>query len=77
MSLIERALDEQARDARQRADEFVEDVLADQAEEIERTDEFPTDVIEAAGEYGLTGVMLPEEYGGLGLAFEDLSVGGE
>lgn len=69
MSLIERALDEQARDARERADEFVEDVLADRAEEIERADEFPRDVIEAAGDYGLMGIMLPEEYGGLGADF--------
>jgi alkylation response protein AidB-like acyl-CoA dehydrogenase len=69
MSLIERALDEGARDARDRADEFVEEVLSDRTEEIEREDEFPRDVVEAAGDYGLMGIMLPEEYGGLGADF--------
>lgn len=69
MSLIDRALTEEHREVRERADEFVEDVLADRAEEIERTDEFPRDVIEAAGEYGLLGILIPEEYGGLGSDF--------
>lgn len=64
MSLIESALTDEHRDFRDRAAEFATEVVAPRAEEIEEHDEFPRDVMQAAGEYGLLGILLPEEYGG-------------
>ena len=65
MSLIESALSAENREIRDRATEFATDVVAPRAEEIEANDEFPRDVMEAAAEYDLLGILLPEEYGGL------------
>jgi len=65
MQLLERSLSEEHREIRDRADEFARDVVAPRAEEIEADDEFPRDVVEAAGDAGLLGILLPEEYGGL------------
>lgn len=63
-SLIESSLSEEHREIRDRADEFASEVVAPRAEEIEETDEFPRDVMEAAGDAGLLGILLPEAYGG-------------
>lgn len=65
MSLVERVLTTEHREVRERAEQFATEVVAPRAEEIERTDEFPRDVMEAAGEYGLLGILLPQEHGGL------------
>lgn len=65
MPLIESVLSAENREIRDRAEEFAAEVVAPRAEEIEATDEFPRDVMEAAGEYGLLGILLPAEYGGL------------
>jgi len=64
MSLIENALSDEHREFRDRAATFAEEVVEPEADRIERTDEFPRDVIEAAGERGLLGILLPEAYGG-------------
>ncbi|QHS17718.1 acyl-CoA dehydrogenase [haloarchaeon 3A1-DGR] len=69
MSLIESALSEEHREFRDRADAFATEVVAPRAEEIEETDEFPRDVLAEAGDRGLLGVLLPEEYGGEGSDF--------
>lgn len=65
MTLIEGALSETHQEVRDRADEFASDVVAPRADEIERTDEFPRDVVEVAGNSGLLGLLLPDEYGDL------------
>jgi butyryl-CoA dehydrogenase len=65
MSLVERVLTPEHRDIYEQAEEFATEVVAPRAEEIEEADEFPRDVMEAAGEYGLLGILLPKEYGGL------------
>lgn len=65
MPLIESALSAENREIRNRATEFAAEIVAPRAEEIEASDEFPRDVMEAAGEYGLLGILLPTEYGGL------------
>ena len=36
------------------------------ATELEREDEYPTEIVEGMKEMGLFGLMIPEEYGGLG-----------
>ncbi|WP_424005734.1 acyl-CoA dehydrogenase family protein (plasmid) [Haloarcula salina] len=69
MQLLERSLSDEHRDIRDRADAFAEEILSPRTEEIEAADEFPRDVIEAAGDAGLLGVLIPEEYGGLGSDF--------
>ena len=66
MTLLDRALSEEHYDVLDRADSFVEETLAPRTEEIERTREFPRDVVEAAGDAGLLGILIPEAYGGLG-----------
>ncbi|GHS89547.1 acyl-CoA dehydrogenase family protein [Cellulomonas hominis] len=46
--------------------EFVRTEVAPQALEIDRTSEFPLALFKRAGELGLLGVTVPEEFGGLG-----------
>ncbi|WP_323192217.1 acyl-CoA dehydrogenase family protein [Halostella sp. PRR32] len=69
MSLIESALSDEHREFRDRAATFASEVVEPDAEDIERTDEFPRDVVEKAGDRGLLGILLPEEYGGEGSDF--------
>jgi alkylation response protein AidB-like acyl-CoA dehydrogenase len=69
MDLIEAALDDEHREIRDRADEFATDVVRPRADDIEQTDEFPRDVMEAAGEMGLLGLLLPDGYGDLSSDF--------
>lgn len=69
MTLIENALSEEHREFRDRAAEYAEEVVAPEADRIERTDEFPREVIEEAGDRGLLGILLPEAYGGEGSDF--------
>lgn len=49
--------------------EFVDREVRPRAEEIDASDEFPFDLWQRAAELGLTGIMVPEEYGGLGLDY--------
>ena len=46
--------------------EFVRTEVAPQAMEIDRTSAFPLALFKRAGELGLLGVTIPEEFGGLG-----------
>lgn len=46
--------------------EFVRTEVVPRAQEIDRTSEFPMDLFKRAGELGLLGVTVPEEFGGLG-----------
>jgi alkylation response protein AidB-like acyl-CoA dehydrogenase len=69
MDLIEAALGDEHREIRDRADEFATDVVRPRADDIEQTDEFPRDVMEAAGEMGLLGLLLPDGYGDLSSDF--------
>jgi alkylation response protein AidB-like acyl-CoA dehydrogenase len=64
---------------RKSVETFARDVVAPQAEQADRTGEFPYDVIRQMGEMGLFGLPFPEEYGGMGgdflalcLAIEEL-----
>jgi butyryl-CoA dehydrogenase len=66
MTLLDRALSAEHHDVLDRADAFTTETLAPRTEAIERTREFPRDVIEAAGDAGLLGILVPEAYGGLG-----------
>ena len=45
---------------------FVEEKILPVATELEHKDEYPTEIVEGLKEMGLFGLMIPEEYGGLG-----------
>ncbi|WP_179469707.1 acyl-CoA dehydrogenase family protein [Mycolicibacterium vinylchloridicum] len=45
---------------------FVDKEIIPHAQELERADAYPTKIVEAMREMGLFGLMIPEEYGGLG-----------
>ncbi|GER81670.1 MAG: acyl-CoA dehydrogenase [Thermogemmatispora sp.] len=49
--------------------EFAEQEIKPRAEEMDRTGEFPYDLIRKMGELGLLGLPFPEEYGGAGADF--------
>ena len=49
--------------------DFVEKEIIPNANALEHADEYPTDIVEGLKELGVFGLMIPEEYGGLG---EDL-----
>lgn len=46
--------------------QFVEKEIIPVATELEHQDEYPTDIVEGLKELGIFGLMIPEEYGGLG-----------
>ncbi|WP_042374383.1 acyl-CoA dehydrogenase family protein [Streptacidiphilus neutrinimicus] len=45
---------------------FVDKEIIPVATELEHRDEYPTDIVEGLKEMGIFGLMIPEEYGGLG-----------
>ncbi len=45
---------------------FVDKEIVPHAQALERADEYPADIVEGMKEMGLFGLMVPEEYGGLG-----------
>ncbi|SDO60124.1 Acyl-CoA dehydrogenase [Pedococcus dokdonensis] len=46
--------------------EFVDEQIIPVAQELEHQDEYPTEIVEGMKEMGIFGLMIPEEYGGLG-----------
>src|SRR5215207_3741937 len=46
--------------------QFVEERIIPVATELEHKDEYPTEIVEGLKELGIFGLMIPEEYGGLG-----------
>ena len=46
---------------------FAAEVVAPRAREIDESGEFPRDFFDRAGELGLAGVAVPDEYGGAGM----------
>ena len=67
---------------REMARDFAEKVIAPRSEEMEKTGEFPYDILAKMGELGMTGIPFPEEFGGSGgdwvsmhLCIEELSRG--
>jgi short-chain 2-methylacyl-CoA dehydrogenase len=48
---------------------FAEDVIRPRAEEMDRAEELPMDIVKQMGELGLFGLPFPEEYGGQGADF--------
>nr|MDA8437125.1 acyl-CoA dehydrogenase family protein [Actinomycetales bacterium] len=46
--------------------EFVDKEIVPAAQALEHADEYPTAIVEGMREMGIFGLMIPEEYGGLG-----------
>ena len=46
--------------------EFVDKEILPNANELEHADEYPEKIVDGMAEMGLFGLMIPEEYGGLG-----------
>ncbi len=59
------------------AREFATREILPVAEKIDRTDEYPLQLQKKMGEYGLLGISVPQEYGGLGLDLMGAVVVGE
>src|SRR5438067_4025194 len=54
--------------------DFAEEVVAPRAEEMDRREELPLDIVKQMGEMGLFGLPFPEEYGGQGADFLTLCI---
>ncbi len=62
--------------------DFVEKEIIPHAQELEHADEYPAEIVEGMKDMGIFGLMIPEEYGGLGeslltyaLAVEEIARG--
>ncbi|MEM9290541.1 MAG: acyl-CoA dehydrogenase [Acidobacteriota bacterium] len=60
-------LNEEQRLLQETVRRFAEEVVKPRAKEIDESGEFPKDFFHQSGELGLTGVCVPEEYGGAGM----------
>eukprot|EP00877_Chromochloris_zofingiensis_P004391 jgi/Chrzof1/13953/Cz08g19070.t1 len=58
---------------RENVHEFAKTVVAPQAEHVDKSNNFPTqvDLWQQMGEFGLLGITAPTEYGGLGLGYSE------
>src|SRR5690625_3446652 len=60
-------LTEEQKMVHQMVKNFVEDEIKERASEIDRTDQFPADLVKKAGDLGLLAINFSEEYGGAGM----------
>jgi short/branched chain acyl-CoA dehydrogenase len=63
------SLNEEQAAIRETCRDFAEQEIKPRAEEMDRTGEFPYDIVHKMGELGLLGLPFPEEYGGAGADF--------
>src|SRR5262245_57984987 len=69
-ALIENNLEMVAATAR----DFAEKYIRPNVMEWDETQHFPKEILQKAGEFGLLGVLVPEEYGGAGLGYNEYVV---
>src|SRR3712207_9337215 len=55
---------------------FVDKEIIPHAQELEHADAYPTEIVEGLKELGIFGLMIPEEYGGLGDSPPTYALGG-
>jgi len=67
-------LTEEQTEFRRTIREFADEVISPRAEEMDRLEEFPTDIVKQMGQMGLFGLPFPEEYGGQGADFLTLCI---
>ena len=63
------SLNEEQIEIQRTARQFAEEVIKPRAEEMDRTGQFPYDIVRQMGELGLLGLPFPESYGGAGADF--------
>jgi short/branched chain acyl-CoA dehydrogenase len=68
-SAMDFTLNEEQQAIRDTCRDFAEQEIKPLAEEMDRTGEFPYEVVRKMGELGLLGLPFPEEYGGAGADF--------
>ncbi|MEM8884473.1 MAG: acyl-CoA dehydrogenase family protein, partial [Planctomycetota bacterium] len=61
-------LNEDVQAVRELARSFAQDECAAGAAERDKKEEFPTELVAKAGDLGLLGILVPEEFGGVGLS---------
>jgi len=54
--------------------EFADEEIRPRAKEIDKTDEFPWDLVDEMAQLGLMGMPIPEEYGGAGLDYHSYAM---
>ena len=64
-------LTDQQRELQQRAAELARTVIAPNAADVDRSEQYPWDNVQALQQAGFMGMTVPEAYGGLGLSFLD------
>ncbi len=69
------SLSAEQRQIRDMVSEFVDEEIKPRAEEIDKTDKFPADLVAEMGKLGLMGMPFPEEYGGAGLDYHSYAIG--
>ena len=55
----------------QSAKDFAENYIRPNLMEWDESQHFPIDIMHKMGEYGFLGVLVPEEYGGAGLGYQE------
>lgn len=71
MTVFELDTDEQLEMIRQSAKDFAENYIRPHVMEWDETQKFPFDLFHKMGEFGFMGVLVPENYGGSGLGYQE------
>lgn len=71
MTVFELESDEQLEMIRQSAKDFAENYIRPHVMEWDEAQVFPVDLFHKMGEYGFMGVLVPENYGGSGLGYQE------
>ncbi|MFT4964295.1 MAG: alkylation response protein AidB-like acyl-CoA dehydrogenase [Halobacteriales archaeon] len=68
-------LSQEQRQIRDMVADFVDEEVVPVASEIDKTDEFPADLVDQMADLGLMGMPFPTEYGGAGLDYHSYVIG--
>ncbi|RYU94821.1 acyl-CoA dehydrogenase family protein [Emticicia agri] len=71
MTVFELETDEELEMIRQSAKDFAENYIRPHVMEWDETQKFPVDLFHKMGEFGFMGVLVPENYGGSGLGYQE------
>lgn len=71
MTVFELETDEQLEMIRQSAKDFAENYIRPYVMEWDEAQVFPVDLFHKMGEYGFMGVLVPENFGGSGLGYQE------
>jgi alkylation response protein AidB-like acyl-CoA dehydrogenase len=74
---MEFSLSTEQKQIRDTVAEFVDEEVVPRAAEIDKKDEFPTDLVNEMASLGLMGMPFPEKWGGAGLDYHSYAIGVE